>query len=91
MSNVTELKPSFSKVDEAGVPYIVWPEYYQAYKNWCIANGEDPVSATLFTKRMAAEMPDFHENFVYRRVDGKVTRVLMEKAARFPGGGGVEL
>lgn len=83
---VMELEPAHSKKTESREPYIVWNEYYQAYKNWCIANGEQPSSANKFTREMTKIIPDFEKKYVVKKVDGKSVRVVMGVAARFPGG-----
>lgn len=87
MNNVTELKPSYSRKSDEGEPYVVWPEYYQAYRNWCAANGEKAHSSTRFAREIAKIVPDFESKFIYRKVDGRTVRVLMGYSARFPGGG----
>lgn len=70
-------KPPADRIDEQGNFFAVISEMYEDYKNWCITNGEKPETAIKFGKGLAEDIPNYHGRVKWKKINGKMERVVM--------------
>ena len=68
--------PGWVRKDVDGVQYAIIPELYAAYRSWCESEGEEPVTAVKFGKKLALRTVDYHSRKKQRKVGGKVVWTL---------------
>jgi phage/plasmid-associated DNA primase len=72
------------RCDVGGTYWTAASDLYQAWKDWCITNGEDPGTQTAFGTRLSEVRDDLGEQgFPPDRVGG--TRVRMARTPGLPG------
>lgn len=74
--------PAWAKRDDNGQGYVVLSALYEDYKNWCMAQGEKPVTAMRFGKELVGLIPNYHARLKWKKIDGKAERVVLNLGHR---------
>lgn len=63
--------PGWVRKDADGMQYAIIPEMYAEYRNWCESEGEEPVNAIKFGKKLAAWVVDYDSRKKQRKIGGR--------------------
>ena len=69
--------PGWVKATDAGDRVTVISEFYEGYRNWRFAFGEDPVTHQKFTKQLPSIIPEYKSVASIRKIGRKAVRVLL--------------